>query len=82
MALSIDGNHMTVFEQQVAAALEPIIRQAMRIAWDPDDVAFAMALRVAAAIAAAANCAESGVLQTPMLAGIEQAALAALRWPK
>lgn len=73
---------MTAFEQQVAAALDPIIRRAMRIDWDPDDVAFAVAPRVAAAIAAAANHAESGILQTPKLAGIEQAALAALRWQR
>jgi hypothetical protein len=77
VALSIDGNDMTVFEQQVAAALEPSIRQAMRIMWDPDDVAFAVAPRVAAAILAAVNCAVSGSPQPSTLSG-EQAALAAL----
>jgi hypothetical protein len=73
---------MTAFERQVAGALEPIIRKAMRIGWDSDDVALAVAPRVAAAITAVANATESGTLQTPKLATIEQAALAALRWPK
>ena len=70
---------MTVFEQQIAAALEPTIREAMRIAWDPDDVTSSVAPRVAVAIAAAANHAANGILQPSMLEGIEQAALAALR---
>jgi len=73
---------MTVFEQQVAAALEPSIRKAMRIAWDPDDVAFGVAPRVAAAITVAATYAASRGQQTPTLSGIEQAALAALRLQK
>jgi hypothetical protein len=73
---------VTVFEQEVAAALEPTIRQAMRIAWDSDDVAFSVAPRVAAAITAAANCAATGTKQESIILGVEQAALAALRLQK
>jgi hypothetical protein len=81
-ALFVDGNHMTVLEQQVAAGLEPTFRTAMRIAWDPDDVAFSVAPRVAAAITVAATYAASRSQYTSTLAEIEQAALAALRLQK